>query len=61
MGFRPDIIDRQLAHRERKQVFAAYSHHAQFMTERKAMMQAWADYLDRLCKSGDVIQLVRAS
>lgn len=55
LGFRPDVIDRQLAHRERKQVFAAYSHHAQFMKERKAMMQAWADYLDKLRKGADVI------
>lgn len=57
LGFRPDVIDRQLAHRERKQVFAAYSHHAQFLPERKKMMQAWADYVDRLCKGGDVIDL----
>jgi len=56
LGYRPDVIDRQLAHRERKQVFAAYSHHAQFMTERTTMMQAWADYVDRLCKGADVIQ-----
>ena len=55
MGLRPDIIDRQLAHRERKQVFAAYSHHAQFMAERKAMMQAWADHLDALQKGAKVI------
>ena len=57
LGFRPDVIDRQLAHRERKQVFAAYSHHAQFMKERKVMMQAWADYLDRLRKGADVIPM----
>lgn len=56
-GFKPDVIDRQLAHRERKQVFAAYSHQAQFMKERKAMMQAWADYLDRLRHGADVIDI----
>lgn len=55
LGFRPDVIDRQLAHRERKQVFAAYSHHAQFMTERKAMMQAWADYLDTVQAGARII------
>lgn len=59
LGYRPDIIDRQLAHRERKQVFAAYSHHAQFLAERKALMQAWADYVDRLCKGADVIDIER--
>lgn len=57
LGYRPDVIDRQLAHRERKQVFAAYSHHAQFLPERTKMMQAWADHLDRLCKGADVISL----
>lgn len=56
-GFKPGVIDRQLAHRERKQVFAAYSHQAQFMKERKAMMQAWADYLDRLRHGADVIDI----
>ena len=55
MGYRPDVIDRQLAHRERKQVFAAYSHHAQFMAERRAMMQAWADHLDALQSGARII------
>lgn len=59
LGFRPDVIDRQLAHRERKQVFAAYSHHAQFLPERTKMMQAWADYVDRLQKGADVIPFQR--
>ena len=59
MGFRPDVIDRQLAHRERKQVFAAYSHHAQFLPERTKMMQSWADYVDRLQKGADVIPFQR--
>lgn len=59
LGFRPDVIDRQLAHRERNEVFGAYSHHAQFMKDRKAMMQAWADYLDRLRKGADVISIER--
>lgn len=55
LGYRPDIIDKQLAHRERKQVFAAYSHHAQFMRERAEMMQAWADYLDALQTGAKII------
>lgn len=56
MGYRPDVIDRQLAHRERKQVFAAYSHHAQFLPERKAMMQAWGDYIEAQ-QRGNVIPI----
>jgi integrase len=55
LGYRPDVIDRQLAHRERKQVFAAYSHHAQFLAERATMMQAWADYVASLRQGAQVI------
>ncbi len=44
-GFPPDVIERQLAHSERDQVRAAYNH-AQYLPERRKMMQWWADYLD---------------
>jgi integrase len=46
-GFTPDVIERQLAHIERNEVRAAYNH-AQYLPERKKMMQWWADYLDEL-------------
>src|SRR6185437_2081773 len=46
-GFSPDIIELQLAHRERNRVRAAYNK-AQRLTERRAMMQSWADFLDQL-------------
>jgi len=46
-GWNPDAIERQLAHRERNKVRAAYNY-AQYLEERHEMMQAWADYLDRL-------------
>lgn len=45
MGFNPDWIERQLAHDERNKVRAAYNH-AQYLPERRKMMQAWADHLD---------------
>jgi integrase len=45
-GFMPDVIERQLAHMERDKVRAAYNH-AQYLPERRKMMQWWADYLDR--------------
>jgi integrase len=45
--FRPDVIERQLAHGERNRVRAAYNH-AQYLPERRKMMQWWADYLDEL-------------
>ncbi|MCU7812681.1 MAG: tyrosine-type recombinase/integrase, partial [Candidatus Thiodiazotropha sp. (ex Notomyrtea botanica)] len=44
-GFRPDVIERQLAHAERNKVRAAYNH-SQYLAERSEMVQWWADYLD---------------
>ena len=44
-GFRSDVIERQLAHGERNEVRTAYNH-AQYLAERRTMMQWWADYLD---------------
>ena len=47
MGFKREAIDRQLAHKDRDKVFAAYDR-AEYRDERRAMMQAWANYLDSL-------------
>jgi len=44
-GFRPDVIERQLAHIEGNKVRAAYNR-AEYLPERIKMMQWWADYLD---------------
>jgi integrase len=46
-GFVPDVIERQLAHSEQNSVRAAYNH-AQYLPERRKMMQWWADYLDQV-------------
>lgn len=46
-GWSRDAIERQLAHGERDEVRAAYNY-AQYLPERRKMMQAWADYLDTL-------------
>lgn len=46
-GFMPDVIERQLAHGERNKVRAAYNH-AQYLPERRKMMQWWAEYLDQV-------------
>lgn len=45
MGFRPDVIELQLAHVETNKTKAAYNH-AEYMAERRNMMQAWADWID---------------
>jgi integrase len=47
LGFRPDVIERQLAHQEQNAVRAAYNR-AEYFSERRAMMNNWADYLDVL-------------
>lgn len=49
-NFNPDAIERQLSHMERNGVRAAYIHHAQFMNERKIIMQWWSDYLENKLK-----------
>lgn len=51
MGWPSDVIERQLAHGERNKVRAAYNR-AQYLQERRRMMQAWADYLDGLRVAG---------
>jgi integrase len=56
MGYRPDVIERQLAHGERNKVRASYNR-AEFLDERRNMMQAWADYLDGLVQGATVIPL----
>ena len=45
MGFRPDVIERQLAHEEKNAVRAAYNR-AEYLNERRTMMSQWADYID---------------
>ena len=53
-GWSVDAIVRQLAHTERDLVRAAYNH-ADYMEERRKMMQHWADYLDALAQGGKVV------
>ena len=53
----PDAIERQLAHQESNDVRHAYTHAAEFWTERVRMMQAWADYLDKLRQGGEIVPL----
>jgi len=45
MGYRDDLIERQLAHKERNKVRASYNQ-ASYLVERKKMMQDWADFVD---------------
>ena len=46
-GYRADVIEAQLAHGEKNAIRAAYNH-AEYLPERRQMMQEWANYLDSL-------------
>ncbi len=52
-GFRPEIIELQLAHAVRDPLGRAYNR-TKHLAERKRMMQVWADYLDELRDSKNV-------
>jgi len=47
LGYRPDIIEHQLAHTVRDPLGRAYNR-TSHLSERKKMMQEWADYLEEL-------------
>ena len=53
-GFTPDVIERQLAHAERNEVRSAYNH-AQYLPQRREMMQWWGDYLDDVATGAKVL------
>ena len=53
---KPEVIEHQLAHSVSDTLGTAYNR-TKFLKERKAMMQLWADYLDKLKAGADVIPL----
>ena len=59
MGWRADAVERQLAHAESNKVREAYTSAAQYLDERTKMMQAWADYLDKLKNQNSVVPMKR--
>lgn len=59
-GFRPDVIERQLAHAERDKTRASYNQ-AEYMPERRAMMQQWADMVDSIADGANVTLIKRAA
>lgn len=58
LGVKPEVIEHQLAHRVPDALGTAYNR-TKFLTERRKMMQQWADYLDKLKAGAEVIQLRR--
>jgi len=55
----PLVIEAQLAHAVKDANGRAYNR-TQYMKHRSAMMQQWADYLDKLARGADVIPLKTA-
>lgn len=53
MGYRPDVIERQLAHKERNAVRGAYNR-AEYLEERRKMIQDYANLVDAL-HAGDKV------
>jgi integrase len=51
----PEIIEHQLAHKVPDALGTAYNR-TKFLKERRAMMQAWADYLDKIKIGTDVTE-----
>lgn len=58
-GIPADVVEAQLAHGKSGPLGAAYDR-AEFMAQRRKVMQTWADYLDKLRQGADVIQLKTA-
>jgi len=54
LGYRPDVIERQLAHKERNKTRASYNQ-AEYMQERAEMLQQWATMIDALARGDKVI------
>jgi integrase len=47
LGFRPDLLEHQLAHTVKNPLGRAYDR-TSFLPERRDMMQRWSDYLDAI-------------
>ena len=59
MGYKQEWLERQLAHEEANKIKAAYKRDVwrMYLPERKAMMQAWADYLANLKRGAEIIPM----
>ena len=60
LNYDPAVIEHQLAHAVPDALGTSYNR-TKFLDKRTAMMQAWADYLDRLKTGAEVVPLRRAA
>jgi integrase len=54
LGFKGEVIEMQLAHAEGNKIRGAYNH-AEYLPERKKMMQDWSNYLNNLINKTSVL------
>ncbi len=59
LGYMGDAIEKQMAHDKKGSIRAVYNH-AQHLEERRKIMQVWADFLDLLRDTGEVIDFQTA-
>ncbi|MGD8617300.1 MAG: tyrosine-type recombinase/integrase [Gammaproteobacteria bacterium] len=59
LGYRSDVIERQLAHKERNKVRASYNQ-AEYLKERRVMMQQWADLMEEIAKPEQKVAPIQA-
>jgi len=59
LNYRPDVIERQLAHKERNAVRNAYNR-AEYLPERVTMMQDWANLIDSMAKNDSNVTPMKA-
>lgn len=59
LGYRPDVIERQLAHTERNKVRASYNQ-GEYLKERGVMMQQWADLVDVMAAGDKKVSIINA-
>ena len=57
-GFRTKVIEAQLSHKLKSAVEGAYNH-AEYLDERRDMLNQWGDYLDSLKQGADVVPIKR--
>ena len=60
LGIKPEVIEHQLAHKVPDALGSAYNR-TKFIKERVAMMQIWADYLDKLKAGAEVIPINKSA
>lgn len=60
LGWDVNAIERQLAHKAAGPLAGAYDR-AQYLAERRRMMQAWADHLDSLAEGGERVVPIKSA